>query len=35
MKTLLIIVSIVVLLVFYSCFAIASRCSRDEESEAE
>ena len=31
MKTLLIIVSIVVLLVIYSCFVMSSRCSRDEE----
>jgi hypothetical protein len=35
MKTLLLILSIVVLLVFYSCLVMASRCSRDEESEAE
>ena len=33
MKTLLVIVSIVVLLVTYSCFVMASRCSRDEDSK--
>lgn len=33
MKILIVIISIVVLLVTYSCFVIASRGSRDEESK--